>query len=79
MKYTDYRKERQNRYNAWFDKYGFYAFSDEQFKEGMKRFSLGTDDNSLSKIYRGPAGLFYLKEGTFVKNSLNSSPPSGNP
>lgn len=62
--YQEYRKERQNRYNTWFDKYGFYAFSDESFKEGMKRFGLGTDDNSLSKIFRGPGGLFYLKEGS---------------
>ena len=64
MKYTDYRDKRQQDYDEWVNKYAFYAFSNEQFKEGMKRFGLGTDDNSLSKIYRGPSGLFYLKEGS---------------
>ena len=64
MKYTTFRENRQKAYDEWADKYAFYAFSDEQFEEGMKKLGLTMETEDLRKIYRGPGGLFYLKEGS---------------
>ena len=73
MKYTTYRDNRSESYDEWYQKYGFYAFSDDQFEEGMKKFGLPVNDEGFKKIYKGPAGLFYLKEGEdALKAWLNS-------
>ena len=64
MKYADFRENRQHSYDEWANKYAFYAFSDEQFEEGMKKLGLTMETEDLHKIYRGPGGLFYLKEGS---------------
>lgn len=37
----------------------FFAFSDEQFKEGMK--SLGLRPSDTKMVYRAPGGMFYRK------------------
>ena len=71
--YQEYRKNRQAQYDNWSDKYAFYAFSDEQFKKGMDKFDLPMNDEGFSKIYRGTAGMFYLKEGSdALKEFMNS-------
>ena len=76
--YQEYKDNRQTQYNNWSNKYAFYAFSDEQFEEGMKKFGLPMNKEGFSKIYKGPAGLFYLKEGSdalkeylYLRYSLN--------
>lgn len=57
MNYQEFKKQRQEAYNALPVK---YAFSNEQFKEMMKEWGLTEKDTD--KIYKlGSTGGFYLK------------------
>lgn len=59
--YKKLREEQQKKYNDFSNKYMFYAFSNEQFENGMRK--LGLDPNEdYNKIYRTCAGGFVLKE-----------------
>lgn len=58
MNYTEYKENKQSEYNALPI---FYAFSDKQFEDAMKKRGLTVDDTD--KIYRlGSTGGFYLKK-----------------
>lgn len=55
-KYTEMKNRHQNEFNAF---PCFYAFSNDQFDEGM--ISLGLDPKDTDKIIRGPAGMYFRK------------------
>lgn len=57
MTYEQYREKRQNDFNALPI---FYAFSNEQFEEGMKK--LGLKPTDTDKVYKLGYGGFYRKE-----------------
>lgn len=57
MKYTEYKEQRQNAFNAL---PLFWAFGREQFKEQMEK--RGLTENDTDKLYRfGDSGAMYLK------------------
>lgn len=60
--YRSLRKIQQKRMDAVIEKYCFFAFSDAQFEEGMKKFGLTTQPEDLKKISRFYAGGYILKE-----------------
>ena len=61
--YSAMKKRHQEKMDGVLDETTFFAFSDEQFNEGMKKFGLNPKDkNDLKKIVRIPAGGFCLKE-----------------
>ena len=67
-KYTDMRDRHQQDWNSF---PMFYAFSNAQFDEGMKK--IGLDPSDTDKIYRfGSLGGFYRKEeGPRLKEMIN--------
>ena len=64
MEYKSYKqmqKAHHKAVNELIEKYVFFAFSDEQFADGMKKFGLGTDPESIAKICRFYGGGYILK------------------
>lgn len=61
--YSAMRTRHQEKMDGVLNETTFFAFSDEQFKKGMKSFGLDPDkDEDLKKIVRIPAGGFCLKD-----------------
>lgn len=61
--YSAMKKRHQEKMDGVLAETTFFAFSDEQFNEGMKKFGLNPKDkNDLKKIVMIPAGGFRLKE-----------------
>lgn len=60
MTYKEFKSWRQQRFNEFSNKYMFYAFSKEQFVEGMKKFGLDVTDTD--KINQVGYGGFVLRE-----------------
>ena len=60
--YKQYREDRQAAISAILSKYAFFAFSDEQFTEGLQSLGLEDKPGSLRKLYRLNGGGFILKE-----------------
>lgn len=60
-RYEEMKARQQNIFNAWTPGNMFFAFSKEQFSEGM--CELGLDpETDRKQIYAGPAGSFYRKD-----------------
>ena len=57
--YQKMRERQQNEYNAFSKTCMFFAFSNEQFNEGMKKLGLNTNDTD--KIYSIGLGGFILR------------------
>lgn len=60
--YRILKKKQEKRLNEVIEKYCFFAFSDKQFEEGMKRFGLSTDPADLQKVVKFYGGGFILKD-----------------
>ena len=60
--YRELRKTQQKRVDSILNQYAFFAFSDEQFREGLQRFGLSTDPDDLKKIVRFFGGGYILKD-----------------
>lgn len=58
--YTELRKSQQKIHDDFTNRYCFFAFSNEQFNEGMKK--LGLKPSDTDKIYRMGMGGFILRE-----------------
>lgn len=58
--YNELREGQQKVFNDFTNCYCFFAFSDEQFNEGMKKLGLKPTDKD--KIYRMGMGGFILRE-----------------
>lgn len=72
LKYVDYRKQQQEKFNKLPMK---AAFGNEQFREMMAEWGLTTSDEDLKKIVSIEAGVYCLKEDAhlfdeFVEQSL---------
>ena len=63
ISYEEYRKQRQQEFNEISNKYIFYAFSDAQFKDGLKKFNLTTNKEDLDKLCDIGYGGYMLKDG----------------
>lgn len=59
MKYIDLKNKHSKNFNAF--KYIFFAFSDDQFNEGMKKLNLNAETD-LNKIVPLKNGGYVLKE-----------------
>jgi hypothetical protein len=68
--YQAVKNRQQKDYNEFSKSAMFFAFSDEQFNEGMKNFGLDPDKD-LDKIYRLVAGGFLLKSKAEEFEGLN--------
>ena len=65
MEYKSYRKmraEQQEAVSAILDKYSFFAFSNEQFYDGLRKFNLSDSPEDLAKLSRIYGGGYILKE-----------------
>lgn len=71
MKYKNYiemQKDHEKRYNEFQKGRIFYAYSDEQFNEGMK--SVGLKENETDKIYRLFSGVYILRSESKAYHKL---------
>lgn len=57
--YLNYRKRKEEEVGKFFDDKGFFAYSNDQFEEGMKKLGLNPDDTGAI-LKAGPGG-FILK------------------
>ena len=55
MNYQEMKKTVQKKYDDFLKEFAFFAFSNEQFKEGEKKLNAGPD-NKLVRIYGGGFG-----------------------
>lgn len=55
---TELKRSRQNRVNEYLSKYAFFAFSEEQFREGLKK--LGAKEEDLLPL--SGTGGFILRD-----------------
>lgn len=64
--YKEMQESQSERYNAFSNKYMFYAFSEDQLKEGLEQFNLGAipKEQLGEYITNIGAGGFVLKEHT---------------
>lgn len=65
MEYKSYRKmraEQQEAVSAILNKYAFFAFSNEQFYEGLRKFDLSDSPEDLAKLSRIYGGGYILKD-----------------
>lgn len=69
--YREMERKRQEQINEYLRKYAFFAFSKEQFSEGLAKLGLGPDD--LGSLVEIPGGGYILADRApeFVK-ILNS-------
>lgn len=67
MNYREWSENHQKAFDEWANKYGFFAFNKEQFENGLKKLNCTVKD-----IYRGPAGMFYLKTGSAELKALTN-------
>lgn len=67
--YEQMKSRHQKEYDEFVTKSIFFAFSNEQFDEGMKKFGLDPKED-LDKIYRINAGGFILKKYSEEYNEL---------
>ncbi len=60
--YREFKDRQAKEYDEFYtnSKGIFYAFGNEQFKEGME--SIGLTENDTDKIYSGGSGIYYKKE-----------------
>lgn len=56
MTYTELKNRQQSEFNAF---PCFFAFSNQQFDDGMRRLGLSPDDTSA--IYHGFGGMYYRR------------------
>lgn len=72
LKYKDYStliNEQQKEYESFTKDKMFFAFTEEQFNEGMKRFGLAPDDTD--KVYQiGFGGYYILRAQAKAHNEL---------
>lgn len=59
--YTELKDQQQERVNAFLHKYAFFAFSQQQFKEGLKRLGIPEDAERVL-VPLGSSGGFLLKD-----------------
>lgn len=67
MEYKSYRAMRaaqQKAVSDFLNKYAFFAFSNEQFSEGLRKFNLSESSEDLSKLSRIYGGGYMLKDHT---------------
>ena len=57
--YLNYQKRKEEEVGKFFDDKGFFAYSNEQFEEGMKKLGLNPDDTGA--ILKAGPGTFILK------------------
>ena len=69
--YQTLKNRQQQYYNDFSKSAMFFAFSNEQFNEGMRNFGLDPDKD-LDKIYRLVAGGFLLKSKAKEYEGLTS-------
>ena len=60
MKYVDFKEKNDKAFHDFISKNVFFAFSDEQFKEGLKKFNI-KENEVADKLYRYVGGGFMLK------------------
>lgn len=60
-RYFELRNKQQNRFNEWTEGKMFFAFSEEQFNDGMKEIGLDPKQD-IEKIVRIPGGGYLLKK-----------------
>lgn len=71
LKYKDYStliNEQQKEYESFTKDKLFFAFTEEQFNEGMKRFGLAPDD--IDKVYQIGFGGYILRAQAKAHNEL---------
>lgn len=71
LKYKDYStliNEQQKEYESFTKDKIFFAFTEEQFNEGMKRFGLAPDDTD--KVYQIGFGGYILRAHAKAHNDL---------
>lgn len=59
-KYTEMQHRHQEEVSDYLSKYGFFAFDQRQFDEGMEELGLAPDDTG--RVSRIPGGGFMLRE-----------------
>lgn len=59
MKYSDFKLMRQKTFDSFLEKYAFFAFSGEQLKEGLAKFSQEIEQGD--KVLNLGGGFFLLK------------------
>ena len=59
--YTELKDKQQERVNAFLSKYAFFAFSQQQFKEGLQRLGVPEDAERVL-VSLGNVGGFLLKD-----------------
>ena len=57
-KYDEMRHRHQKKFDEWANEHMFFAFSDEQFREGMHKFGLDPEADQ-DKLYKTGTGGFY--------------------
>ncbi len=60
-KYIEMQKRQQDEMNAFLDKYAFFAFSNDQVKEGLRKLHI-PEDQAKTKLCAIGGGGYVLKE-----------------
>lgn len=60
--YKEMRDRHQAEFNAFADKYMFFAYDDKQFNEGLARFGLTLATPDMKKLVRIESGAYMLRE-----------------
>ena len=72
-KYDEMRHRHQKKFDEWANEHMFFAFNDEQFRDGMKAFGLDPEADQDKLYSTGTGGFYKLIDAPELKKIVTES------